>query len=113
MIAYKWLNIDDRMTLILDLSLNYFLRGDTHLRNAAKNSFSFDEIPAIKFACFYSRIISAKADTEDFIVEKEEDLDVVSMGHLRYEAVIENAEIESDTRLSFIPKHTLSQIYPR
>ena len=106
------------MTLILDLSLNYFLRGDTHLRNAAKNSFSFDEIPAIKFACFYSRIISAKAENEDgndhdFIVEKEEDLDVVSMGHLRYEAVIENAEIESDTRLSIIPKHTLSQIYPR
>jgi len=106
------------MTLILDLSLNYFLRGDTHLRNAAKNSFSFDEIPAIKFACFYSRIISAKAENEDgddqdFIVEKEEDLDVISMGTLRYEAVIENAEIESDTRLTIKPKHMLSQIYPR
>ena len=28
------------------------------------------------------------ANDQDFIVEKEEDLDVVSMGHLRYEAVI-------------------------
>ena len=35
------------------------------------------------------------------------------MGHLRYEAVIENAEIESDTRLTIKPKHMLSQIYPR
>ena len=106
------------MTLTSDLSLNYFLRGDTHLRNAAKNSFSFDEIPAIKFACLYSRIIRAKAenengDDEDFIVEKEDDLDVISMGTLRYEAVIENAEIESDTRLTIKPKHMLSQIYPR
>ena len=35
------------------------------------------------------------------------------MSHFRYEAAIENAEIESDSRLSIIPKHTLSQIYPR
>ena len=100
------------------LSLNYFLRGDAHLRNAALNSFSFDQIPAIKFACLYARNIYIDAknedgDLEDLIVEKEEDLDVISMGHLRYEAVIENAVIESDTRLSINPKHNIPQIYPR
>lgn len=106
------------MTIILELSLNYFLRGDLHLRNAAKNSFSFDPIPAIKFSCFYSRIINIKAENEDgedqdFIVKKEEDLDIISTGHLRYEAVVENAVIESYTRISIQPKHDLTQIYPR
>ena len=42
------------------LFLSYFLRGDKHIE-ADVNAYSFDPVPAIRFACRYSRFINSQA----------------------------------------------------